>query len=270
MHRIGAFLEAGGNKVFFVNGVLAALAREGIEIDYLAGYSSAAPIVLAHFAGRHMDILDDFAERLDSNRKNFYWFKRPHFPQDDIYRAAVTALVEHFRSYHYGGSFEIYGAATTSRFRVLKSILTSLFLLLRYSLHINLLWLLRRILNIEPRVITEHSDMSRERLVRFIMGSSSLYPFIGHYRVGHDLILEGALLEVPPSVALENCLKKIVIHTDQGVSGTFGNVFHIYAADPIPNNILDYTDGSAVRTLHTHGEAVVGSCVAELRAYLAD
>ncbi len=265
--RIGAFLEAGGNKVFFVNGVLSVLSREGIEIDFLAGYSSASPIMLAHFAGLHTPILEDFAARLDANTKNFYWLRRPHFPQDRIYGGAVSALVHEYRSHLPLGSFAIYGAATTPVYPVLKSVTASLFLLIRHMLGINLLGFARWLLGIETRIIDEHTDISRERLTRFIMGSSSLYPYISHYRVGHDLILEGALLEIRPLDALRDCAKKIVIHTEQGRSGVVDGVFHVYSQDPIPNNIIDYTSGSAIRALHAHGEHVMRAHIAALRAY---
>lgn len=266
--RVGAFLEAGGNKVFFVNGVLAALAREGVQIDFLSGFSSAAPIILAHHAGMHEQIMHDFAARLDENPKNFYWFKRPHFPQDRIYGAAVSALVHEHRAMDVAGHFAIYGAASSPRFPVLKSLLVSKFLLLRHSLGLNMLWLLRWMLGIEPVVVTEKHDMSRERLARFIMGSSSLYPFISHYRVGHHLILEGAVLEIHPSEALQACQKKIVIHTEQGTTGVVGNMFHIYSEEPIPANILDYTNGDAVRALHAHGVEVAQRNIDALREFL--
>jgi len=59
MHRVGAFLEAGGNKVFFVNGILEALRREGVQIDFLVGFSSSSPITLAYILGQNKKILKD-------------------------------------------------------------------------------------------------------------------------------------------------------------------------------------------------------------------
>jgi hypothetical protein len=249
--------------------VLSELSRVGISLDYLAGFSSAAPIILAHFAGLHTPILEDFTGRLDANKKNFYWFKRPHFPQDRIYGGAVHALVHEYRTHLPFGSFAIYGAATNPTYPVLKSLTASFFLLVRYGLRINLLPLARWLLGIEQITIDEETDMSRERLARFIMGSSSLYPYISHYRVGHHLILEGALLEVDPIQALSECEKKIIIHTERGKTGIENGVFHIYASEPIPENILDYTNGDAIRALHAHGKEVAHRHLLEIKDFLS-
>lgn len=268
MHHIGALLEAGGNKVFFVNGVLSVLAEQNIHIDYLVGYSSAAPIVLAHFSARHTDILNDFAARLDANPQNFYWFKRPHFPQDRIYGNAVTNLVTAYRSQARDGKYTIYGAASAPNAPVFKSLATSNALLFRYSFGINFLGLYRRMLGIRMITATETSDYTADEFSRFIMGTSSLYPFISYYTVRGELILEGAVLEITPEAALSNCSKKIMIHTERGATGAVGDIFHIYADAAIPNNVLDYTSGAAITSLHAHGADVMRRNIDALRTFL--
>src|SRR4051812_23879254 len=96
MHKIGAFLEAGGNKVFFVNGILSVLKREQIPVNLYVGFSSSAPILVATLLGRNREVMESFARKLESNKRNFYFFRRPHFPQNDIYKDSVLLLAEDY------------------------------------------------------------------------------------------------------------------------------------------------------------------------------
>lgn len=70
------------NNVFFDNGVLCAAKEEWIHIDHVVGISSWSPIAVAHAFDCGEEIIDIFGDRLESNEKNFYVFKSPHFPQN--------------------------------------------------------------------------------------------------------------------------------------------------------------------------------------------
>ena len=172
MYKFGAFLEAGGNKVFFGNGVLSVLNKENIKIDLLVGSSSSAPIILAYLLNQNADALKLFAEKLDKNKRNFYPFHKPHFPHNKIYKDSVSYLVQEYQSKKVGGHFVIFGAQTSSSAAIFKGSLASIFLLLKHSLGINLLGLFRKILKIHETRITERDRLSGAEMTDFIMRPS--------------------------------------------------------------------------------------------------
>lgn len=268
MYKSGAFLEAGGNKVFFVNGVLSVLDKENIKIDLLVGSSSSAPILLAYLLNQNVDALQLFAAKLDQNKRNFYLFHKPHFPHNKIYKDSVSYLVQEYQSRKPDGHFVIFGAQTSSRMAVLKGSLASMVLLLKHGLAINLLGLFRKIVKIREARITEQDKLSSVEMTDFIMGSSTIYPFIDLHRVSNSLVLEGALLGKPYDEMLSGCEKKIVIHTKQGMTQVVKDTLHIYADQPIPNNVLDYTSGARIIWLHKLGEAVMLKNLALLKSFI--
>ncbi|MCE9541859.1 patatin-like phospholipase family protein [Candidatus Kaiserbacteria bacterium] len=270
MREIGVFLEAGGNKVFFVNGVLAVIQQAGVKVDALAGFSSSAAVALAFITGQSEDITRTFSDKLDANARNFYLFDKPHFPHDGIYRESVRSLVHEYRSGHAGNRFVMWGARSPMKYARTKALFASLVLLLRFGSGINLLGAFRRVSGVEEMRVTEENDFSEDEFIAFIMGSSAIYPFIGLNRVRGSLILDGALLEITYQDALSECRSKIVIHTEKGVTGEKDGVFHVYSDTPVPGNVLDYTDGSAVRELHASGKRVMTEHLRGLQAFLTD
>src|SRR3989344_1976455 len=257
MYKSGAFLKAGGNKVFFVNGVLNVLNKENIKIDLLVGSSSSAPILLAYLLHQNVDALQLFASKLDQNKRNFYLFHKPHFPHNEIYRDSVSYLVQEYQSKNIEGHFVIFGAQTPPDMPVLKGSLASVFLTLKYGLGINLLGLFRKIFEIHEIRITEQDRLSSTEMTDFIMGSSTIYPFVDLHRMKGSLILDGSLLDMHHDEMLSDCEKKIVIHTRQGITQVIKDTLHIYANQAVPNNVLDYTSGAKVIWLHRLGEVVM-------------
>ncbi|HEY4487674.1 MAG TPA: patatin-like phospholipase family protein [Candidatus Paceibacterota bacterium] len=269
-YKLGAFLEAGGNKVFFVNGILGVLNKENIKIDLLVGSSSSAPIILAYLLNQNIDALELFAAKLDKNKRNFYLFNKPHFPHHEIYKDSVSYLVQKYQSQKIDGHFVIFGARTSSNMAVLKGSLASVFLILKHGLGVNLLGLFRKILKIHEIRITERDRLSNTEMTDFIMGSSTIYPFIDLHRMKGSLILEGSLLNINRDEVLSNCEKKIIIHTKQGITRIVNDTLHIYADQAIPSNVLDYTSGARVIWLHKLGEAVMLQNLALLRDFMPE
>lgn len=267
-YKVGAFLEGGGNKIFFSDGVLDVLKREGIQIEYLVGLSSSSPVLLAYIVGQNGAIPGQFAEKLNHNEQNFYFFRRPHFPHDKIYEDAVLSLVRDFLAHGDYGHFAILGAKTSSRFAAAKAFLASVAFILKDGLGLDVLKNFRRVFNISEVRMTEKEKLSDTELTNFIMGSSTIYPFIGVRPTQDSLILDGGLLEADPQVELANCEKKIVIHTKRGVTSRDGDTFHIYADQPIPPNVLDYTNGEAVLRLYTLGTTVMTQHLPLLKEFI--
>ncbi|MDB5238316.1 MAG: hypothetical protein JWM46_586 [Candidatus Kaiserbacteria bacterium] len=268
MHKVGAFLEAGGNKVFFVNGILSILRREQVSVDLFVGSSSSAAIIVATLLGQNREVMESFAQRLDSNKRNFYAFKRPHFPQNKIYKDSVRSLSDDYIRSRPIGAFNIIAARTSIRLVSLKCFLSSVVLALSFGAGINAISLFRKMFKITELRITEKDRLSPEELSSFIMGSSMIYPFIKPHTFKDSLLLEGALMEPKFERELAQCQKRIVIHTEQGTSHKIGDTFHFFSDRPIPSNILDYTNGAAVHNLHAMGESVAEAQLQLLKNFL--
>lgn len=256
-YKIGAILEAGGNKVFFVNGVLGVLSRENVDIDYLVGLSSSAPIIFAYLLKKNSSVARMFADTLDRNRKNFYLFRNTHFPHDEMYGSSIAEILNGYDREDIASDFLILATRTSAKLPRFKAICATLFLLLAFGLKIDLLELFRRVFHAEAVGVGKEDGLSREELIDFMMGSSTIYPFIGLHYVNGSLILEGALLALDYEELLSDCEKRIVVHTGRGLTGIAGDTLHIYSDEHIPNNILDYTDGSQVLSLDRLGGEVM-------------
>jgi len=266
-YKTGAYVEAGGNKVFFANGILDVLAEENIWIEKMIGLSSSGPIVLAYLINKNADAVDIFAQKLDSNKKNFYFFGKEHFPHNQIYRGAIEELLAGYREGKWRDDFVILGSYTVAEWICTKSFLATLFLVL-HRCGINFLKSLRSLFPIHKMTITSENATSSEKLVDFIMGSSMIYPFIKPHPVDGNLVLEGALLELNPAHELADCHRKIIIYTKQGATRVDGDTFHIYSDEVIPSNMLDYTNGQKIRDLHRMGEFVMRKNLPLLRDFL--
>ncbi|MFA7310182.1 MAG: patatin-like phospholipase family protein, partial [Candidatus Paceibacterota bacterium] len=266
-YRCSLFLEAGGNRVFFVNGVLKVLAQEGIHIDHVMGFSSSSAVLFAYLNNANDDILRVFADRLRANKSNFYFFTRPHFPHTAMYASSVSYLLglPRMRS---GIAYSIIAARTSSRFAVERALLASFALALKYSLHIPIAPL-TRLLGIGSITVTDVDDLGKDELLDLIVGSSTIYPFIGlHYFKG-SLLLDGALTEPEPALLNESSERVIIIHTAQGMTREDGSVLHMYSDSVIPLNVLDYTDPDGIVRLHAAGERSARLSLPLIRKFLA-
>jgi predicted acylesterase/phospholipase RssA len=266
-YRTGVFVRAGGNKVFFANGVLSVFRAEGIPIDKIVGLSSSSAIIMAYILNKTEQGLDIFAKTLDANKKNFYFFRRNHFPHSDIYKNAVKEILQGYRSEDVQTDFVVLATSTNKACRRTKAFLSSLVLLL-HATGINLLAPCSKILNLTRVELQKQNVDSIETLLDFIMGSSTLYPFIQPHTVEGKLILEGGLLGIDYRTELSDCDKKIVIHNENGNTAIQGDTLHIYADEPIPRNILDYTNGNKVRGLHRIGQRTMRAHLTLLKNFL--
>ena len=267
-YKLGVFLEAGGNKVFFVNGVLSILDKENIKIDMLVGLSSSAAILFAFLFGKSLYAVNLFAHKLDHNNKNFYLLRKEHFPHNEIYGSSVSHLLEEYPAKEIFSDFLILGSSTPRKWVTFKATLATFFLILKYGFKINLLKYFRDAFDVSEARITNKNILSRAELTSFIMGSSTIFPFIKPHYLNESLILDGGLLDIDYENLLFDCEKKIIIHTEKGQTSTVGNTLHIYSDERIPNNMLDYTNGSKVIWLHKLGENVMSRNISLLKSFI--
>lgn len=266
-YKLGAFIEAGGNKVFFANGVLSVLNKEGIYIEKIIGFSSSGPIILAYLLNKNDKALEIFAKRLDNNKNNFYLFNKEHFPHNNIYRSSIEDLLGDNYKEKIKSDFVIFASSSKNKWIRIKSFMVSLFLTLRV-LGINFLSNFKSFFNINEIMLGNESLSDKERLINFIMGSSTLFPFIKPHVIGDNLIMEGALLELDGNQELSDCERKIIVHTEYGISKVVDDTFHIYIEEDLPINILDYTSGKNIRNLHKVGVDVMNKNLILLKDFI--
>ncbi|MCD4705010.1 hypothetical protein K8R66_02950 [bacterium] len=273
MNKVGIFLEPGGNKSFFINGVLKVFHEEKINLDHLIGFSSSSAILFTHLFGCHDYSLDIFRKKLKKNKHNFYLNKKEIFPHNKIYESAITEMFDiHYNSLiNIKTSYTILASQTTIKFKKTKGLIITIAIILRF-LKINLHPLIKKLLGIKSLYIQsdEIKKMSQQNIIKLIMGSSTLYPFIKLHTLNEKLILEGDLAEANPIELLSKFDKKIFIHITQGKTRIKNNILHIYSSQPIPNNILYYTGDSGIKALHDSGEKEAKNNMTLIKNYIND
>lgn len=269
MPTLGVYVEAGGNQVFFANGALAVLREQSdIRIDTLIGLSSSSPVILAFFIGRNRETARLFADKLDANQRNFYLLRSPHFPHDEIYRSVVRSLIDEYVARGRQGTYVLLGTQSEPSFVRAKAFCASVLLAIRHTIGIDLVPNFKKLAGVGDVRLSMADALSAQELTNFVMGTSSIYPFVRPRVLRGRAILEGALSSEKKADLLAEYDKKMVIHNEKGVSGLVDGVYHLFATDTIPQNMLDYTKGAPVRELHAAGEADMHKNMADLRSYL--
>ncbi|MBT6995785.1 patatin-like phospholipase family protein [Candidatus Woesearchaeota archaeon] len=271
MSNLGIFLGSGGNKVFFVNGVLKVFSEESIHIDHLVGLSSSSAIIFAHLFSCHDYILEVFGSQLKRNESNFYLLGKEKFPHNEIYESSVRSMFDNFEDNSSNTSYSIIASKTSNSLMRTKAVIASLAMGLRQS-GINIYPPIKKTLGITQLTYDSRSSevLSNNDLIDLIVGSSTIYPFIGLHTLDNKLILEGELAEVDPLDYLIEFDKKIIINTEQGITRVENGVLQIYSSQKIPNNILDYTDDSKIRTLQNNGESEARKNLDLITDYILD
>jgi hypothetical protein len=270
MNKVGVFLEPGGNKSFFTNGVLKIFYKEEIKLDHLIGFSSSSAILFTHLFGCHDYSLNIFKNKLKENEHNFYFNKKEIFPHNKIYKSAITEMFNTYGNLiNNKTSYTIIATQTTLKFKKIKGFIVTIAMSLSL-LKINIKPLVKKILKIKPLYVQsdEIKKMSQQNIINLIMGSSTIYPFIKLHTLNKKLILEGNLAEAEPIKLLSKFDKKIFIHITQGNTKIENNILHIYSSQPIPNDILNYTNDSEIETLYNNGEKEVKNNIALIKNYL--
>jgi hypothetical protein len=253
MNKVGVFLESGGNKVFFVNGVLRMLKEHNFKINHLVGLSSSSAILFAHKFNCHNEILKIFGDRLKNNSKNFY-FRGDSFPQNNIYESSIKDMFKQFSCRDKKEiSYRIIASQTSMKFKKLKGISSTVAMFLEER-GVDCIKMLNKIFNINSVFIDSNSKITRNCLISVIMGSSTIYPAIKLHLLGNKLILEGKLAKINPVDMLSNFDKRIIVHTKKGKTKIKDDILHVYSSKDIPNNILDYTSKKPIEELHKNGE----------------
>ncbi len=266
-YNLGVFLDAGGNKAFFCNGIVNVLHRENIKLDKLVGYSSSAGILAASLYKKNQEMMELYVKKLNANSKNFYWLKKKHFPHEEIYGSCVSQSLQDYPAKAFS-DFSIISTITSRYLKMFKIIFCTVLLALRVLYKINILKFFRKILGIKEVIMTNSDVSNRDELINFIMASSSVYPFIKPRLMYGKMVMEGGLLDLNFESYFDDCDKKIIIHTEKGITRVADNVMHIYADETIPGNILDLTDGFAIVWLHNLGESVMVKNLSLLKSFM--
>ncbi len=276
MKKIGLYIEGGGNKVFFANGVLKVFNENKIKVDHVFGISSSSAILFAYLFNCNNFVLKIFGKKLRENKRNFYYFKKKHFPQNDIYKNSIEEMFEkYFDNFKDKNlNYTIIASSTSIRFKRLKGVFASFSLILDIIFLKILpknyfLKLIKKVFNISEFYFYSSKEHTSKDIINVIMGSSTIYPFIDLHTYRNKLILEGSFAQANYNLLLEKYEKKIVIHNDFGKTQIRDNTLHIYSSIKIPENILDYTDENKIINYHNAGEIEAKRNLGLIKSYLS-
>ncbi|MEK6918546.1 MAG: patatin-like phospholipase family protein [Nanoarchaeota archaeon] len=253
-HKLGVFLEGGGIKTFYGGGVIDQLKAFGIKPDYYAGISASAGTIFGNIFSCSEEIIDIFGKRCDNNKKNFYFFRKPHFPHNHMMENSLIKIFDkHIKNPNSKSEFKIIAGITNNNYSWVKTHLVLYLMIMKNLLRINLFDYFRKMFSVKESSITSDDNLDKKVIVNFIMGSSSIYPFIKpHYHDG-KLLLEANCLDLDYQNCLSNCDKGIIIHNSTGKSFVNGKFLHVYSSTSLPSNILDYTSKEKLVSLRKVG-----------------
>jgi hypothetical protein len=253
-YNLGVFLSGGGNMVFFVHGILKVLKKNDVKIDYLVGLSASSGMMLGHVFNCEDFVFDIFSNRIHKNKKNFYFFRKKHFPHNEIYKNSLLELFSKHGNSKRKYDFSVIASQMPKRYSKLKANFSFICLFLKYYYGINLMKIFRKICGISKLIISSKDNLKTSDLVNVIMGSSTIYPFIDLYYFNDKLLLDADFLELDYKDYLKNCKKGIIIYTTQnGKSYIKDNVLHLFPKEKLDFNVLDYTSKEKLVELREEG-----------------
>ena len=265
---LGIFLPGGGNRAFFELGFLHELKKHNIVADLLIGVSSSSAVMLEEIFNMPGVSLDFFGKRLRANKKNFYFFKKPHTPHNEIYRGSIKELLDRYKYIPKNKmSWKIIATETSKSNVKTKSILASFLLLLkpRAMKKMGL-----TLLKAEEKIFSSEDNLRTKDLLNIIMGSSMIYPFIKpHFHKG-KLLMEGGLSYWDFSNLFAGCEKALIVNPQKGKTKKIKNKLHIFSKKKIPLNILDYTSKEKIQKLYVLGKNEARSQLAIIKKYLKE
>jgi len=268
MNKVGVFLEAGGNKAFFVCGVLKKFCEKNIKVNHLIGLSSSSSILFTHCFKCHDEMLEIFANKLKKNKKNFY-FLDEHFPQSNIYESSIRYMFKYYDKKKIDMDYTIIASHCSKKLKKTKGIFATITMAFENK-KFSYIKIFDKVFDVKSFVVDSSMKLDNESLINIIMGSSTIYPAIKLHEYNNELILEGNLARINQKQMLKNFDKKIIIHTDKGKTKVEDDILHIYSKYKIPNNILDYKDDRPIRELFKNGKEEVEDNLELIQYYLKE
>ncbi len=252
-HKLGIFLEGGGIRTFYGGGVIDEIKNLGIKPDFYVGISASAGTIFGGMFNCSDKIIEIFGKKCDDNSKNFYFFRKPHFPHNEMMEEALIEIFKKCIKKPNNKEWEIISGITVKKKTYLKTHLVLYLMILKNIFHINLFKYFRKFLDIREKMINNNDKMEGKEIVNFIMGSSSIYPFIKSHYYENNLLVEANCLDLNYEKCLGNCKKGIVIYNQEGKSYMKNNILHLYSTQKLEWNILDYTSKEKLQKLRKIG-----------------
>ncbi|MBS3073901.1 patatin-like phospholipase family protein [Candidatus Pacearchaeota archaeon] len=253
-YHLGIFLEGGGIRTFYGGGVIDGLKKVSVKPDFYCGISASAGTIFGNMFNCNKAIIDIFGKKCNNNSKNFYFFRKPHFPHNAMMEGALLEIFKkHIKNPNNKEEWGITSGITPKDNSYLKTHLVLYLMVLKNVFHINLFKIFRRIFEVKEERVSSDNNLSSREIVNFIMGSSSIYPFIKpHYYMG-KLLLEANCLDLDYEKCLSDCKKGIIIYNREGKSYIKDNILHFYSSQKLEWNILDYTSKEKLQELRKIG-----------------
>jgi predicted acylesterase/phospholipase RssA len=249
-YDLGFFLKGAGNGVFYSLGVVSCLREKGISPDLIAGFSSSSAVIFEEIIGCYDEGRSIFKEKISENKKNFYFFRKEHFPHDRIYRSTVSKIVSKYNPEKRLMDWRIVAVLTSKRFTTLKRIFSLIGLKLGEILPKSLIL---KILAAKSIYLNSWDNPNNSEIENMIMGSSSLYPAIKTYHHKDKLILDGGLHNFEHKDILNNSKKGLIISPFERSVKERNNYLYVGPEKKIEIHLLDYNTAENIDDLFQRG-----------------
>jgi len=265
-NKLGIFLGPGGNMAFYCLGFLDELKSRGIAADLLVGTSASSAIMLETIFNKPGISLKYFGKRLEANKKNFYFLKRPHLPHNDIYKGAIEELLSKYKKISRSKmEWKIITTQTSKKYMYLKLVAATFLFSLKQKPAKNIILSLLRA---KERIFSSKDKLSPSDLENIIIGSSTIYPFIKPHFYKGKLLMEGGLPYWNFKKIFKGCDKIIIINPKKGKTKSADNILQIFSTKKVPLNILDYTSKEKIIDLYNLGKIEAGAQLPVIKKYV--
>ena len=255
--KLGLALYAGGNHIFYNIGVLKYFHEKGFRFDTLATYS-AGGAVLPCLISKDFDIaITKFKKLTIPNKKNFYpenlFSSKDIFPHDLIYKTAINSFLdfEKTKKFHKELRLIVSTIPSNSILAPILGLAAFLFLTI-YGITKKVsnsffIKLFKKLFCVHGEVVDVRSLKSKEDMLRILLGSSTIYPFIKMRPYNKNrYMLDGKMSMLTPIGILGDCTHVISIHAHYTFPTKRNNLTQIFPIKTVSNGPLDYTGTSYI------------------------
>jgi len=234
--------------------------------DFLIGVSASSAIMFEEILEDYGASLKNFGKGLRENKKNFYWFRKNHFPHNDIYRESIQKVVGKYETLPKKTiPWKILVSETSRSFYNLKCFLSSFIMIFHKT---NIASSFCKLIKIKTKEISSENNLSSREIIKIILGSSTLWPFIRPQFYKNKLLLEGGLIRANYGALFKKYNKSLVINPYIGKTRIIGKQLHIFSSTKGPLNILDYTNEKKIYELYNQGKREAKIQIEIIKDYL--
>jgi len=261
--KLGLAIYAGGNHIFYVAGVLKYLFEHGLKYDALATYSAGGAILPLIVSNIFDEKIEVFKKLTDNNKQNFYGTHilsgRYPFPQDSIYKKTIlkTLDVDDIRNCEKDIRVIVSTFRSTRFFAPLIAAISFIFLAFygatkKYT-KLHILRLFKYLFSIKNQVVSLNELSSKKEIVNYILGSSTIFPFIKLRKLKNEYMLDGKFSMLSPIGELRDCTHVLSIHAHGTVVPDRDNLYTLFPYEKVKAGPLDYAGSESFLSAYKQG-----------------